>query len=53
MENSMEFSLKSKNGYQMLPQIHYGAYIWKTPGQEDLLEEGKETHSSIFAWRIP
>ena len=22
-------------------------------GQEDLLEEGMETHSSIIAWRIP
>ena len=22
-------------------------------GQEDPLEEGMETHSSIFAWRIP
>ena len=23
------------------------------PGQEDLLEEGLATHSSILAWRIP
>ena len=23
------------------------------PGQEDLLEEGMATHSSILAWRIP
>ena len=23
------------------------------PGQEDLLEKGKATHSSILAWRIP
>ena len=22
-------------------------------GQEDLLEKGKDTHSSILAWRIP
>ena len=22
-------------------------------GQEDALEKGMETHSSIFAWRIP
>ena len=22
-------------------------------GQEDLLEDGMATHSSIFAWRIP
>jgi len=22
-------------------------------GQEDILEEGMATHSSIFAWRIP
>ena len=25
----------------------------RSPGQEDLLEEGMATHSSIFAWRIP
>ena len=23
------------------------------PGQEDFLEEGMATHSSILAWRIP
>ena len=31
--------------------------IWETQvrslGQEDLLEEGMATHSSILAWRIP
>ena len=27
---------------------------WVQPlGQEDLLEKGKATHSSIVAWRIP
>ena len=26
--------------------------VWSL-GQEDLLEEGLATHSSIFAWRIP
>ena len=25
----------------------------RSPGQEDPLEEGTETHSSILAWRIP
>ena len=25
----------------------------RSPGQEDLLEESLETHSSILAWRIP
>ena len=25
----------------------------QSPGQEDPLEEGKATHSSILAWRIP
>ena len=24
-----------------------------SPGQEDLLEEGMGTHSSILAWKIP
>jgi len=28
--------------------------IWvQSPDQEDLLEEGMATHSSILAWRIP
>ena len=31
--------------------------MWETwirfPGQEDLLEKGMATHSSILAWRIP
>ena len=31
-------------------QIYYESSI---PGQEDPLEEGMATHSSIFAWRIP
>ena len=25
----------------------------QSPGQEDPLEKGMATHSSIFAWRIP
>ena len=25
----------------------------RSPGQEDLLEKGTATHSSILAWRIP
>ena len=25
----------------------------RSPGQEDPLEEGTSTHSSILAWRIP
>ena len=24
-----------------------------TPGRKDPLEEGKETHSSVLAWRVP
>ena len=27
--------------------------VVRSPGQEDPLEEGMETHSSILAWRIP
>ena len=28
--------------------------MWvQSPGQEDLLEEERETHSSILAWRNP
>ena len=29
-----------------------GGWVWSL-GQEDPLEEGTATHSSIFAWRIP
>ena len=25
----------------------------RSPGWDDLLEEGMETHSSVLAWRIP
>ena len=28
-------------------------YLRSLPGQEDPLEEGMATHSSILAWRIP
>ena len=28
--------------------------MWvQSPGGEDLLEEGMETHSSVLVWRIP
>ena len=27
--------------------------VWETLGQEDPLEKGMATHSSILAWRIP
>ena len=27
--------------------------LWETQGQEDPLEKGMATHSSILAWRIP
>ena len=27
--------------------------VWETLGQEDPLEKGLATHSSILAWRIP
>ena len=37
-----------------LPAMQETLQIWVLfLGQEDPLEEGTETHSSIFAWRIP
>ena len=33
-------------------QETYGMRVWSLH-QEDLLEEGMATHSSILAWRIP
>ena len=27
--------------------------VGSIPGQEDLLEEGMATHSSVLAWRMP
>ena len=34
-----------------LPAVH--ETLVRFPGQEDPLEKGKVTHSSILAWRIP
>ena len=33
-------------------RINFG-YYYRSLGQEDLLEEGMATHSSILAWRVP
>ena len=30
-----------------------GVRSYRSPGPEDLLEEGMTTHSSILAWSIP
>ena len=39
--------------YRRLPmQETYEMRVWSL-GQEDPLEEGMATHSSILAWRIP
>ena len=34
------------------PPVMQEAWV-QSLGQEDLLEKGMSTHSSIFAWRIP
>ena len=37
-----------------LPAMQEAKETWvRSLGQEDLLEEGMATHSSILAWRIP
>ena len=37
-----------------LPAMQETKETWvRSLGQEDLLEEGMATHSSILAWRIP
>ena len=37
-----------------LPAMQESQETWVQPlGQDDSLEEGMETHSSILAWRIP
>ena len=39
---------------QMLKNSPAMLETWvQSPGQEDLLEKGKATHSSILAWEIP
>ena len=36
---------------KILPEMQ-GAWVWSL-GQEDPLEKGRATHSSILAWNIP
>ena len=39
---------------QMIKNLPAVQEIWvQSLGQEDLLEKGSATHSSILAWRIP
>jgi len=39
---------------QMVKNLPAMQETWVRPlGQEDLLEKGMDTHSSILAWRIP
>ena len=39
---------------QMIKNLPAVQEIWvQSLGQEDLLEKGRATHSSILAWRIP
>ena len=37
-----------------IPAMQETQETWiQSLGQEDILEEGMETHSSVLAWRIP
>ena len=39
---------------QMVKNLHVSQEMWvRSLGQEDPLEKGMDTHSSIPAWRIP
>ena len=39
--------------FQVLDTFEQNSLNWETAKQEDPLEEGMATHSSILAWRIP
>ena len=48
------FGFLSGSVVKNLPAIQEMQEMWvQFPGQEDPLEEGLATHSSILAWRIP
>ena len=52
----MKFELRCRASLvaQMVKNLPAVWEMWvPSLGQEDPLEEGMETHSSIFAWRIP
>ena len=52
-----DFGLDSVSASLVAQMVRNPPAIWETwvpsLGQEDLLEKGVATHSSIFAWRIP
>ena len=53
---SVKFELRCRASLvaQMVKNLPAVWEMWvPSLGQEDPLEEGMETHSSIFAWRIP
>ena len=46
-------SLKARQASLMAQLVKIPPAMQETLGWEDLLEQGKATHSSILAWRIP
>ena len=49
-----EFTLWASLGVQTVRNLPAARETWvQSLGQEDPLEEGMATHSSILAWRIP
>ena len=55
--NKRLFSLSLLTAIRMVSSTYMRLLMWETwvqsLGWEDPLEEGKATHSSILAWRIP
>ena len=46
-------SLRASQVVLVVKNLSVNAGDIRSLGQEDLLEEGRATHSSILAWRIP
>ena len=54
MDPPVNQGFPSGSAIKNLPAMQETQETWfRSPGQEDPLEEGMATHSNIFAWRIP
>ena len=51
--NLIRASLKARQASLIAQLVKIPSAMQETLGWEDLLEQGKATHSSILAWRIP
>ena len=57
MENRLELTMDCRGTSVVTQMVKNLPAMWETQvlylGQEDCLEKGMATHSSILAWRIP